>query len=187
MQYIADIFIFFALLLWNCACLMLAVWRDALWQDEASLGATCPSLTIPLTPPRPLYPNTTREEKILTSAYQWRRTHPLTRGSHWLTDDALPSFWATKGWGVSGGWGGFHLFCFVFLKSVIHLNDGASCIGEVSLDGADASRRVCKTHGETGGIWSMWDARACRADEREVLHYRMTKTKRLSASAEQCQ
>lgn len=39
---------------WNCACLMLAAWCDSFWQAEASLGATCPSLPVPLTPPHPL-------------------------------------------------------------------------------------------------------------------------------------
>lgn len=39
---------------WNCACLMLAAWCDSSWQAEASLGATCPSLPVPLTPPHPL-------------------------------------------------------------------------------------------------------------------------------------
>lgn len=48
--------------------------------------------------------------------------------------------------GPSRGFGvGSIYFFFVFLKSVVNLNDG-SRIGEVSLDGA--SRRVCKTQME---------------------------------------
>lgn len=71
-----------------CACLMFPVWRDALWQAEASLGATCPSLLMPLTPPCPLDPHTTQRRQ--PSKHQWCWAHPLTRGSHWLTSDASP-------------------------------------------------------------------------------------------------
>lgn len=106
-QCIADIFLLCPSFLLQgvefgkCACLMLAVWRDALWQAEASLGATCPSLPMPVTPPYPLSTLTSpgRGKKGHPSVYQWCWMHPLTRGGHWLTADAspmLPSFWATE-------------------------------------------------------------------------------------------
>lgn len=87
----------------ECACLMLTVWCDALWQTETSLGATCPLC---------------QHHKLLPPlAHHWSGSHiavpvtlgpghsPLTKGCHWLTSDASPKsawFWATatKGWRI---------------------------------------------------------------------------------------
>lgn len=88
----------------KCACL-LAVWCDAMWQAETSLGATCPSAHATGSSPSPS-PLAHRWAKIslcrLSDARP--RTQPLTKGGHWLIVDASPKsawFWATetKGWG----------------------------------------------------------------------------------------
>lgn len=91
----------------KCACLP-AVWCDALWQAETSLGATCP---LPLPTPTSSSPSTSLSPsppctKISLCRFSDARlrTQPLTTGAHWPTGDASPesaSFWAaeTKGWG----------------------------------------------------------------------------------------
>lgn len=94
----------------KCACLP-AVWCDALWQAETSLGATCPPLPAhanKLLPINLSIPPTTISLCRFSDARL--RTQPLTTGAHWPTGDASPesaSFWAaeTKGWGEGHWWG----------------------------------------------------------------------------------
>lgn len=114
----------------KCACLMLAVWCDALWQAQASLGATCPSRVggggvSPVGVPMML-------------AASLNAGQPLA--DPWcITVVAFLLRNRNKGWGLGGFWGGLHFpFLFVLLGK---LNLRETRVSEESVDGADTSRR----------------------------------------------
>lgn len=119
------------------------VWRDALWQAEASLGATCPSLPLPLTPPLSSLPSHDTTAKTIGAPMMpgasLHEGQPLA-DRRCVTDVAFLLHSWNKAWRLFGCWNGFLYPCFLVVLLWIQANC-ESKPGE-TVDGAVASRRV---------------------------------------------